>query len=32
MEAAELCVLMLSICLSGTVIYSNASPLSGDGD
>jgi aquaporin Z len=28
MEAAELCVLMLAICLSGTVIYSNASPLS----
>ncbi len=28
MEAAELCVLMFSICLSGTVIYNNASPLS----
>ena len=28
MEGAELCVLMLAICLSGTVIYSNASPLS----
>lgn len=29
MEAAELCVLMFSICLSGTLIYNSASPLSG---
>jgi aquaporin Z len=28
MEAAELCLLMLSICLSGTLLYNKASPLS----
>jgi aquaporin Z len=28
MEGAELCLLMLCICLSGTLVYSEASPLS----
>jgi aquaporin Z len=28
MEAAELCMLMISICLSGTLLYNMASPLS----
>jgi aquaporin Z len=28
MEATELCVLVFSICLAGTLIYNSASPLS----